>query len=174
MTENHLRLTWSPETIDAKFKLTTASIYNWLNQGQLAFDLQDLLDRNCWRQHIQEKRRQYLTGTSIEQRPVTVNQRQEFGHWEVDTVLSSRGPGLFSDLWGTAELLILDSESSRSNLHKSLNQTFANFMQRFDSTVKSITVDHGKELAQYHSLEQRYGLAFLFLSSLFALGKRQQ
>lgn len=64
LTENHLRLTWSPETIAAKFKLTTASIYNWLNQGQLAFDLQDLLDRNCWRQHTQEKRRQYLTGTS--------------------------------------------------------------------------------------------------------------
>ena len=83
----------------------------------MAFDLWDLPDRNCRRQHTQEKRRQYLTGTSIEQRPVTVNRRQEFGHWEVDTVLSSRGPGLFSDLWGTAELLILDSESSRLNLH---------------------------------------------------------
>lgn len=92
MIENHLRLTWSPETIAAKFKLATASIYNWLNQGQLAFDLQDLPNCNCRRQHTREKRGQYLMGTSIEQRPVTINQRQEFGHWKVDTVLSSRGP----------------------------------------------------------------------------------
>lgn len=47
-------------------------------------------------------------------------------------------------------------------------------MQRFGSTVKRITVDHGKDFAQYHSLEQRYWLTFLFLSSLFALGTRQQ
>lgn len=59
LIENHLRLTWSPETIAAKFKLATASIYNWLNQGQLAFDLQDLPARNRWRQHSQEKRGQY-------------------------------------------------------------------------------------------------------------------
>ncbi len=27
---NHLRLTWSPETIAAAYNLSTASIYNWL------------------------------------------------------------------------------------------------------------------------------------------------
>ena len=46
-------------------------------------------------------------------------------------------------------------------------QAFASFMQRFGSTVKRITVDHGKELTQYHTLEQHYGLTFLFLSTLF-------
>ncbi|WP_373563522.1 hypothetical protein [Bombilactobacillus bombi] len=52
------------------------------------FNCQDLPDRNRRRQ---EKRGQYQTGTSIEQRPAPINQRVEFGHWKVDTVLSSRG-----------------------------------------------------------------------------------
>lgn len=32
-----------------------------------------------------------MTGKSIEQRPTNVNNRCDFGHWEVDTVLSGRG-----------------------------------------------------------------------------------
>ncbi|MBM7544858.1 IS30 family transposase, partial [Weissella beninensis] len=34
-----------------------------------------------------EHRGTFTSGTSIEQRPKSVNQRLAFGHWEVDTVL---------------------------------------------------------------------------------------
>jgi len=47
----------------------------------LNFDCRDLPDHSRWLQRIQDKHGQYLTGTSIEQRPPTVNQRQELGHW---------------------------------------------------------------------------------------------
>ena len=39
---NHLRLSWSPEMIAHEFKLATQSIYNWLNQGEIDFPLNDL------------------------------------------------------------------------------------------------------------------------------------
>lgn len=39
---NHLRLTWSPETITAAYNLNTASIYKRLNRGWLPFKLPDL------------------------------------------------------------------------------------------------------------------------------------
>ena len=39
---NHLRLSWSPEMIAHEFKLATKSIYNWLNQGEIEFSLNDL------------------------------------------------------------------------------------------------------------------------------------
>ncbi|MBA1435169.1 hypothetical protein EQ827_07940 [Lactobacillus bombi] len=55
----------------------------------MAFELRDLPDRNRRCQHSQERRGQYQTGTSIEQRTAPVNQRTKFGHLEVDTILSS-------------------------------------------------------------------------------------
>lgn len=66
----------------------------------------------------QEKRGQYQTGTSIENRPAVVNQRQEFGHWEVDTVLSSRGQtkACLVTLCGTPKSDSLGAQGTRSNL----------------------------------------------------------
>lgn len=95
MITNHLRLTWSPEAIAAAFNLSTASIYNWLNHGWLPFKLTDLPNRNVRQHRVNEHRRKFTSGTSIEQRPTTVNQRLALGHWEVNTVLSSRGEGYF-------------------------------------------------------------------------------
>ncbi|RHW52088.1 IS30 family transposase [Bombilactobacillus bombi] len=163
LIENHLRLTWSPEAIAAKFKVAPASIYNWLHQGQLDFDCQDLPDRNRRRQRSQETRGQYQTGTSIEQRPAAINQRQAFGHWEVDTVLSSRGQSK------TCLVTFVERHSrffwamkAPNRTAQSLNQVFASFMHQFGSTVQSITVDHGKEFAQYQDLERDYGLTTYF------------
>ena len=34
-----------------------------------------------------------ILGVSIEQRPESVDQRQEFGHWEIDTVVGKRKSG---------------------------------------------------------------------------------
>ena len=87
---NHLRLTWSPEAIATAFNLNTVSIYNCLNRGWLPFKLTDLPNRNVRQHRVSERCGKFTSGTSIEQRPTTVNQRLAFGHWEVDTVLSSR------------------------------------------------------------------------------------
>ncbi|MGF7047622.1 IS30 family transposase [Paenibacillus sp. DS2015] len=38
-----------------------------------------------------ETRRRFLMGKSIKQRPKEVRSREIFGHWELDTVVSSRG-----------------------------------------------------------------------------------
>lgn len=75
LIENRLSLTWSLEAIATQFKLATASIYNWLHKYKLNFYFKDLPDRNRRRQRSKETRGQYLTGSSIEQRPTTVNQR---------------------------------------------------------------------------------------------------
>lgn len=147
---NHLRLTWSPEAIATAFNLGTASIYNWLNRGWLPFKLTDLPNRNVRQRLISEYRGTFTSGTSIEQRPETVNQRLTFGHWEVDTVLSSRGESR-SCLVTLTRLLWAIKAPNRTA--KALNTAFGNFMRTFGPQVKSITVDHGKEFANYQALE---------------------
>ena len=49
---NHLRLTWSLETIATAYNLSTASIYNWLNRGWLPFKLTDLPNRNVHQHRV--------------------------------------------------------------------------------------------------------------------------
>ncbi|MBA1392532.1 IS30 family transposase [Lactobacillus sp. XV13L] len=104
--------------------------------------------------------RQYPHGTSIEQRPAVINQWVEFGHWEVDKVLSSKVQSkvCLVNLCETAESLVLGYENSQSYR----TEVFKGFMQRFGRAMKSITVNHGKEFARYQQLEQGYGLIVYF------------
>ncbi|WP_423710704.1 IS30-like element ISLsa1 family transposase [Latilactobacillus curvatus] len=160
---NHLRLTWSPETIAAAYNLSTASIYNWLNRGWLPFKLTDLPNRNVRQHRVSENRGKFTGGTSIEQRPITVNQRLAFGHWEVDTVLSSRGESrscLVTFVERKTRLLWAIKAPNRTA--KALNTAFGKFMGAFGPQVKSITVDHGKEFANYQALEQDYQIKVYF------------
>lgn len=160
---NHLRLTWSPEAIATAFNLSTASIYNWLKLGWLPFNLADLPNRNVRQRRANEHRGTFTSGTSIEQRPKSVNQRLAFGHWEVDTVLSSRGQSracLVTFVERKTRLLWAIKAPNRTA--KTLNDTFGKFMGTFGSQVKSITVDHGKEFADYRSIEQDYQIKVYF------------
>ncbi|TAR14784.1 IS30 family transposase, partial [Lactiplantibacillus plantarum] len=103
---------------------------------------------------VSENRGKFTSGTSIEQRPITVNQRLAFGHWEVDTVLSSRSESrscLVTFLERKTRLLWAIKVPNRTA--KALNTAFGKFMGAFGPQVKSITVDHGKEFANYQALE---------------------
>ncbi|MCY6991372.1 IS30 family transposase [Staphylococcus argensis] len=95
---------WSPEPealiLDAKRRDTyedkplpcTTMLYAWIDKGQLK-------TRNI---HLQEKCRrrpknklyhrshQRVLGMSINERPPEVATREEFGHWEIDTVIGSK------------------------------------------------------------------------------------
>jgi len=73
------------------YRLNTASIYNWLIRGDLDFPLCELPNRNVRHRRAGETRGTFRVSQSIEDRPQAVNDRRSFGHWEVDTVLSSRG-----------------------------------------------------------------------------------
>jgi transposase, IS30 family len=39
------------------------------------------------------KKEQKILGKSIEERPTSIQERTEFGHWQIDTVLGSRTKG---------------------------------------------------------------------------------
>lgn len=71
--------------------VTTSSIYNWLNKGMLNFDLSTLPNRNVRKKRKEKNRGTFKVIQTIENRPEYINNRSEFGHWKVDTVLSSRG-----------------------------------------------------------------------------------
>ena len=74
--------------------LCTKTIYNYIDLGLISIKNIDLplrIRRNPKKHHCRKNRR--ILGDSIEQRPQIVNVRQEFGHWEIDTIVGKRKAG---------------------------------------------------------------------------------
>lgn len=97
-------------------------------------------------------------GMSIEQRPKKIETREEFGHWEMDTVLGKRGISKHS-------LLVLTERKTRKEIILLLSKHIANevvqaidFLEEcygklFQKIFKSITVDNGTEFSSSKELE---------------------
>ncbi|MBP2117228.1 IS30 family transposase [Cohnella lubricantis] len=92
-----LELTWSPEQIAEKRRcegqafVCFKTIYRWLYDGKLTVSESEVLRHRGKRRKPMETRGRFLVGTPIRQRPKEVLKRTTFGHWELDTVVSSRG-----------------------------------------------------------------------------------
>ncbi len=88
-----LEATWSPEQIANTVMLGIVSfktIYNWLYAGILpAVTVKNLRQKGKYRKS--EKRGKFSIGISISKRPKDVKSRETFGHWELDSMVSSRG-----------------------------------------------------------------------------------
>ena len=66
------------------------TIYNWLYAGRINASL-SVLRRKGKSRLPQETREKFTIATSISKRPKEVKTRETVGHWELDTVVSSRG-----------------------------------------------------------------------------------
>ena len=84
---------WSPEQVAHVVGIAYKTVYNWIDQGWLDVQLSDLPDHGIRRHRAKEKRGTCSHGRSIEERPHKVETRQEFGHFEADTVLSGKRKG---------------------------------------------------------------------------------
>lgn len=89
--------TWSPEQIAEKRRserkpfVCFKTIYRWICDGRLAAGNVQVLRHKGKRQKPVETRGRFMVGTPISKRPKEVRKRETFGHWELDTVVSSRG-----------------------------------------------------------------------------------
>lgn len=101
-------------------------------------------------------------GESIEQRPEEIDDREEFGHWEGDTVYSGRGKRKT-----TRALLTLTERKTRKEIIIAIPNRKAETVvkaldalerklgaRRFRAIFKSITFDNGTEFAAAEGLER--------------------
>ena len=92
-------------------------MYNWLNNGRLNFSLSDLPHRNVYQRRKKETRGTFKVEQIIEKRPPKVNEQKEFGHWEVDAVLASRGQdrNMCGYLFKAPKSYLLGNQGTQSN-----------------------------------------------------------
>lgn len=164
--ENRLNQSWSPEQIigrDLKSTLAFKTIYNWIYRGILSITTKVLRRKGKSRQP-KETRGKFNIGTSISKRPREVNKRIEFGHWELDTVVSSRGKSkgclaTFAERKTRLYVSIKMADRSKDSMYRAIEQLTSSLPKE---TFKSFTSDRGKEFACYKEVETKLGIDFYF------------
>lgn len=166
-----LREGLSPDQVSGRLRLerrldiSYESIYRFIRRdkkrgGQL-FRLLRLPAK--WRKRNNgPERRGILQGKRhISERPAAVEARQEFGHWEMDTIVSSADRhcvvSLVERVTGCTLLGKLRSRSVAAT-----NRRVIQLVRRHRHLFKTLTVDNGTEFHGYREIELATGVTFYF------------
>ena len=143
----------------SKESVSTKTMYNYIDLGLLEITNIDLplkVRRSTKPKRIRHHKR--ILGASIDDRPKTVDDRVEFGHWEIDTVrgLKSKEDNV---------LLTITERQTRNSIIRLIPSKTANavslalkelktlFGSKFSQVFKTITGDNGQEFAELAQLE---------------------
>ena len=110
-----------------------------------------------------ETRGTFRIGTSIAKRPKEVRKRETFGHWELDTVVSSRGKSkgclaTFLERKTRFYLAFKIPNRTAKSMFSAIEQLCNLFPKE---ALKTFTSDRGKEFACY-PLVENLGISFFF------------
>ncbi len=155
-----LQLFWSPEQISGWFMeereqcLSHESIYRhvWADKksgGDLHSFLRRRGKRYQWRGSNGKTSRGQIKGrVSIDERPAIVDEKEQVGHWEIDTVIGKGHKGVLVTI---VERVTKFTRSCRVASKSAAHVTAATIalLKPFKALVLSITADNGKEFA-YH------------------------
>ena len=141
-----------------------ATLYSYIDKGVfLKLTNKDLPVKKNKKRGYKKVRKQQAraaAGDSIEKRPEEIGQREEFGHWEMDSVIGKRGVS-------KNVLLVLTERKTRDEIIFKLpdhtDEAVVAALDRlerrygadmFKQIFKTITVDNGSEFADVNGLER--------------------
>lgn len=165
--EKILQDKWSPDAVvgyakrQEKFTYipSTKTLYNWIDESKLSIINMDLAMK-LRRSTKQKKSRNHkrILGTSIEERPESIDTRAEFGHWEIDTVLGkkSKDEALLTLVERKTRKKVIRRISSKDALavDVTLQAIFDEYQAEPQTVFKSITSDNGSEFSDLASLDE--------------------
>lgn len=150
----------SPETACGKLKrnkkyssvVSYKTIYNYIDLGLLKVKNIDLLLKvKIKTKKYRVRKNKRILGDSIENRPTKINERTEFGHWEIDTIVgtvNSKSVLLTLDERMTRKRFIIKITSkTASAVNAGLSEIMSRFKGYENVVFKSITSDNGSEFS---------------------------
>lgn len=167
-----LKAQWSPEQISGTLKrlgelqISYQTIYryvrrDWKAGGSLWKELRRRYKRR--KRHYGLERRGRMQGKRmIDERPAAVEDRQEVGHWEVDTVqgTSSEKACVVTLVERVTGILLVEKVTDRTV--NSVNRALHRAIRRSPLPVLTITADNGTEFHGYRKVEAATGVMFYF------------
>lgn len=172
--EKILKDKWSPDVVVGQAKKKdefdsvpcTKTLYNWIDNSDLKVKNMDLvlkLRRNTKSSKSRNNKR--ILGTSIEKRPESIETREEFGHWEIDTVLGhkSKDQALLTLVERKTRRAIVQRISSKSA--PAVSDALKGIFEKYpdvQETFKSITADNGSEFSELSAQGQEMKIDVYF------------
>lgn len=164
---------FSPEEL-----LCTKTIYNYLWSNKLPltiFDVPNAISRKQKRKWIRRNKR--LRGRSIDERPSYIEDRQEIGHWEADTVVGKRAgkEAVVLTLLERATrhyIAIRIPDKTSASVNSAMASLREEYSEHFSSIFKTITADNGAEFDSF-SDNEKYGTVIYFTHPYSSSDKAQ-
>ena len=144
-----------------KTKICVRTLYNYIEKGvflRLSLEHLPLKGKRKRRKGKNKKAARLSMGTSIEKRPITVNDRAEFGHWEMDCVEGKKKKKdtllCLSERLTRKEIIIKMPSKTADSVVTALNSLEYKFGKMFRKVFKTITVDNGSEFSDCQGIER--------------------
>lgn len=136
----------------------TKTLYNYVDNGLIGIkniDLPEKLKRNTKKEKVRKNKR--ILGDSIELRPESVELREEFGHWEVDTVVGSKYEDepcavTLTERKTRNSIWIKAANHTADAVQEAVQRVMDYFGVMASAVFKSVTGDNGSEFARLTEL----------------------
>jgi len=162
---------FSPDAIIGQIKaeglvfegmICTKTLYNYIDAGIFC----GISNKDLWQKRNKPKRKYRPVGRvsrtnrmcrSIEKRPKAVEDRQEYGHWEGDTVKGPLGSKAslitLTERKSREEIIIKVASATQEEIKAAIDGLEQRYGPAFRIKFKSITLDNGVEFLDWRSLE---------------------
>ena len=172
LIESRLQQTWSSEEIvsaELVGVLSFKTIYSWIHRGFLTVT-ETVLRRKGKKPSTQEKRGRFTVKRTIKERPQEVEDREVFGHWELDTMVSSRGESkgclvTFVERKTRFYIAVKMEDRTKDSMFLAISSLYNTLTSKL---LKTFTVDRGKEFACYEQVETKFGIPMYFADAYAA------
>ena len=158
---------YSPEAALTKAKekgfeveISVKTLYNNIDSGEIGVSRKDLLRKDGWKQGKTPPRKatNNLKGESIDNRPEAAKDRSEYGHWEMDLIVSCKGGKgallTLTERMKRQEIIIRLPDKTQRAVGRALDRLERRYGARFKEVFKTITTDNGSEFLDFKSLEK--------------------
>lgn len=170
--EAKLKLGWSPELISGRMERDlsghrvsheTIYLYIYDEQPEMAGYLARRHPYRRKKRKFRKARKSNIPNRlSIEQRPVAIDERLQFGHWESDLIVSGKSGGALNVMVERKSRFVriarVDDRTSAS-----VSSAIVQCLMRYDENVRrSITYDNGLENARHEEVNRWLGTTSYF------------
>jgi len=148
--------------------LCTKTVYTYIDLGLMNIcniDLPIKVRINTKKKRTRKYKK--VLGRSISERPSEINDRSEFGHWEIDSVIGKKTKGeptlmTITERKTRKELIRKVPDQSSKSIMEALKTLAMDAGDLFSTVFKSITADNGSEFSKLSNLEEITGTIIYF------------